>query len=637
MFSTVSVPLAKFSAAIAAYAFNVVTAQHDQKPFRVDTGSAVINHGQAITPALSQYAEALLRNYSAPGLSVGVVHLQDETPVFEFGAWGNRTENGDHVTPESLFEIGSTSKAFLATSLGILMDDFANGRNITLLPPNLDIFNWKSKVKDVLPGEWKLLDKWANEKARIKDILNHVSGLPRHDLSYEPGESPADVVRRLRYLKPTRELREEWQYNNQMYVVGAYIVEKYAGQSYPAFVKSRIFSPLNMTSSTFSGTKAEATGHLCHAFIDPYDPNGNGTDGSPKRRIPFWLSDKDQEGLLAGAGGIVSNTIDMTKWLATLLNKGIEPNTKTRIIPRDTFEQTTAAHVVVPSIPMSDSRLFQPVSGYGMGWLRYTDNGRELVTHSGGLPGFLTSVEFLPNEGLGFVSFVNSDAFYINGAITQAMVQNVFGPQAENVTVTSSGPFVAKAKGDMQLKTPPKSPALPIESYAGTYSNPAYGTFTLCTTSSNTAYCRAVLTNFTTVFPDEHPGTQSLYAAWRRIWISHFVLSPSSSLLSSEEPVRPDIQPNSNKHSFSLQAWSLFPKGYGKNKAPFATAAASPLPISAAFVVEDGANNTAGSALKPKVKGLGFPGGFEVPVTRDFIPDERLKEDSLVYFERIEE
>ncbi|KAI0070056.1 beta-lactamase/transpeptidase-like protein [Panus rudis PR-1116 ss-1] len=629
MFPSVSVPC--LAAIFVVFTLDV-TAQQVQ-PLSGDTGSAVLVHGNAITPALSQFAEALLNNQSAPGLSVGVVHLQNGTPTFEFGVWGNSTEDGHLVTPESLFEIGSTSKAFLATSMGILMDDFANGRNVTSLPPGLDLFNWKTKVKDILPGEWKLLDQWANDKASIRDILNHVSGLPRHDFSYEPGESPADGIRRLRYLKPTRELREEWQYNNQMYVVGAYIVGKYAGQPYPAFVKSRIFSPLNMTSSTFSGTEAAATGNLSHAFVVPYDPSGNGTNGTPKRRIPFWFSDEDEEGLLAGAGGIVSNAIDMTKWLATLLNKGIEPSTNTRIIPEETFEQTTTADVVANiTLPlMSDLASFQPVVGYGMGWIRFTLDGLELVTHDGAIPGFLSLVGFLPNEGLGFVSLINSDADGINEAIAQVLVKNALDPQAENNTDTLTEQISVKMKADLQVRSMSQSsPALSIESYAGTYSNTGYGTFTLCTASSNSTYCRDVLSNFTTVFPNEHPGSQSLYAAWPRVWSSHFILSPTSSPTS-------EAQMSTNKHLFSLQTMSLFPTGYGKNKAPFASAGSSPLPISAAFDVEESVENSAGAEPNlQKVKGLGLPEGFEIPPAGIVIPDERLKEDSLVYFERVE-
>lgn len=59
------------------------------------------------------------------------------------------------------------------------MDDFANGRNVTPLPPGLTTFDWDTKVKDILPNDWKLQDQWASNYASVRDILSHVSGLPR--------------------------------------------------------------------------------------------------------------------------------------------------------------------------------------------------------------------------------------------------------------------------------------------------------------------------------------------------------------------------------------------------------------------------------------------------------------------------
>lgn len=75
--------------------------------------------------------------------------------------------------------MASLSKAFLVSSMGILMNDFAAGRNSTPLPPDVEEFNWDTKVKDILPGQWGHSDPWTFEKASIRDILSHVSGLPR--------------------------------------------------------------------------------------------------------------------------------------------------------------------------------------------------------------------------------------------------------------------------------------------------------------------------------------------------------------------------------------------------------------------------------------------------------------------------
>jgi hypothetical protein len=122
------------------------------------------------------------------------------------------------------------SKAFTATAFGLIMDDFANGRNVTPLPGDLQELTWTTKIADLLPGDWKLMDPWASEAVGVRDALSHVSGLPRsvcmyhgncmlrilsrHDLSYARGESAIDLIHRMQYLRPAFELREKWHYTN---------------------------------------------------------------------------------------------------------------------------------------------------------------------------------------------------------------------------------------------------------------------------------------------------------------------------------------------------------------------------------------------------------------------------------------
>ncbi|KAF9233586.1 beta-lactamase/transpeptidase-like protein, partial [Melanogaster broomeanus] len=231
------------------------------------------------------FIEETLAAENMTGLSVAVVPKHGPP---EFHSWGYRTEDGDKITPDTLFHMGSVSKAFCATALGLLIDDFANGRNVTALPPGLTEITWHTRLKDLLP-EWQLMDEWASERANLRDILSHVSGLPRHDLSYGPLDTPHDFLTRLRYLRPAFELREQWSYNNIMYVVGAHIIATYADKPYTSFVEERIFSPLGMSSSTFSPEKAESSGKFSQGWTK---------DG---RRLPQWFSE-DTAFLFAGPG-----------------------------------------------------------------------------------------------------------------------------------------------------------------------------------------------------------------------------------------------------------------------------------------------------------------------------------------------
>lgn len=75
------------------------------------------------------------------------------------------------------------------------MDDYAHGRNKTPLPPGLTRFDWYTKVKDILPDDWKLMDEWATEKATVRDVLSHQSGLPRYIFILQDSLSHANSKR----------------------------------------------------------------------------------------------------------------------------------------------------------------------------------------------------------------------------------------------------------------------------------------------------------------------------------------------------------------------------------------------------------------------------------------------------------
>lgn len=71
--------------------------------------------------------------------------------------------------------------------MGILMDDFAQGRNVTSLPDGVDVFDWDTKIKELLPEEWVLMDEWIEKKANVRDALSHVTGMYRYVQSATSG------------------------------------------------------------------------------------------------------------------------------------------------------------------------------------------------------------------------------------------------------------------------------------------------------------------------------------------------------------------------------------------------------------------------------------------------------------------
>ncbi|KAI0774853.1 beta-lactamase/transpeptidase-like protein [Trametes elegans] len=502
---------------------------------------------KVITADVSAFVEDVLATSTIPGVSMGVVRLgTDKQPATELAAWGRRKEESDgrDLTPDTLFALASCSKAFVVVSVGQLMEDYTRGRNVTPLPAAVEVFNWDTRVADLLPGEWALQDDAASEKATLRDAFGHLTGLSRHDFSYRPGDGAADVVRRMRHLPPAYGLREQWAYNNQMYMVGAHIVAKYANVSYGSFVKSRIFEPLNMTSSTYSPSEARGTGRVTQTW----------TRGV--RRIPYWFPD-EVNGLFAGPGGAISSAKDMVKWLATLLNRGVDPNTNTTIVPKSTFANMTATRPI-QNDALAAGPEDPPVPSYGMGWFRLAHKGHDVVWHFGAIPGFSLLVAFLPGDNLGIVILANMDEKQDeNMSILFRVIDEALGlPRVmQPIASITDKPALSISEDDavVVLTSEPKALPLELDAYAGSYTNLAYGNITFCTPSSTSPYCKRVLHDFAPVetAANETLPRARLYAAWPRVWSTHIRLRHASG------------------NSFSLVFPGLFPRGYGANGTAF--------------------------------------------------------------------
>ncbi|PSR72066.1 hypothetical protein PHLCEN_2v12047 [Hermanssonia centrifuga] len=202
---------------------------------------------------------------------------------------------------------------------------------------------------------------------------------------------------------------------------------------------------------------------------------------------------------------------------------------------------------------------------------------------------------------------VNSDAGYeVLQAAGYSLVHNVLGfepPTSQNWASSLSPMYHSMPVHEDSTQSYPE-PELPLEAYEGTYSDPGYGAFTLCSPMSTSNYCWGVLTTFATVLT--HNDTPGLYAAWPRVWTSHLQIIP--------------VEGN----KFDLQAFTIFPEGYGKDKAPFVARIDGGYRYSGEFIVKGG-----------KVQGLAFPDGLDAESLPNADRDRPLEETAIVYFERV--
>ncbi|KAM5537317.1 hypothetical protein V8D89_009047 [Ganoderma adspersum] len=519
---------------LGALLASVVVASATQEVLKFDVPGFRQSNG-ILSPEWHAYIEQIRQNDSIPGVSIGVVRFgKDKNSEVQLASWGRKTEEGDGH--------GITSNAFLSTSVGLLIDDYAHGRNMTPLPECLTRFDWDTRIKDILPEEldWSLKpiegDDSATRNVKIKDVLGHVSGVPANDFTYLPGDTTESVIGRIGKLRPAYELREQYSYNNQFYILGAYLIEHYANTTYAEFVSERIFTPLGMSSSTLIPSVAAASGKLSQAWH------------KTGRRIPFWFDDHVAS-FIGGAGGVISNPEDMVKWLSVWLNEGVDPVSGQTVFPKDVYNAVTTAQTIIKGRPFA---IYDSLSGYGMGWARWAAGGIDIVHHTGGMPGFTSVVAFSPSHKLGVVVLVNTDEALAVFKILRKTLDDVLGTQLSETADSLAESFKTPSQqtpASQPMKVAP--PSLDWAAYTGAYtSDDGYLPVTLCSSQSTSAHCQTVVSDFAALDNPTALAT-SLYSAFPTVWASHLRLRHFSG------------------DTFNLTFTSLFPHGYGRNTSAF--------------------------------------------------------------------
>ncbi|KAJ6626811.1 beta-lactamase/transpeptidase-like protein [Mycena sp. CBHHK59/15] len=431
-----------------------------------------------LSPSLDAVIVDILKEFKTPGgVGVAVVHRTAQGNwKLESKGYGNATIGGDKVTSDTLFGIGSNSKLFDVLATGLLISNETLSLRIS----------WTSKIASIIPI-WKLMDPVASSESTILDLMSHRTGLPRHDLMAPLSDPVADVIARLRYLRPSADFREHFQYNNHMYTVLSYLPKALLNATYETYVRDNIFDPLGMDSTTFFFEEARKSGRLADGFFrdkanqteDPF------AQGIP-RAAPFWDRNPGTEGhAVSGAGGVISNAHDMAIWLHTLLTEGKSQSNES-VIPAAVVRKAATGLTVYK--PVAAFPELSPIV-YGGGQMRGTYRGYGRCEHGGSTPGFKSQVSRIPTQDLGVVVMSNEEDFGtpIMETIKYRIIDEVLQLEPidwmaryrANAIAQSRAPPALPRRKDAEL------PSVPFAALAGTYSHPAYGSFNFCLFSAN--------------------------------------------------------------------------------------------------------------------------------------------------------
>jgi len=417
-------------------------------PFALERG---VSRDKAAKEALAGFDEFInkaMKDWKVPGLAIGIVVEQE---VVYAKGFGRRNIKEDlPVTTKTLFAIGSCTKGFTTFLMGTLVDE---GK-----------LDWDKPVVNFLPN-FRLYDEYATAHITPRDLVTHRSGVPRHDLAWYNNLtiSRGEMVKRLRFLEPNKELRETYQYNNAMFTAAGYLAGKLAGSTWEDAVRSRIFEPLGMTHSNLSVADSQKT----EDFALPYKE-----DDDNIQRIPFRNID-----LVGPAGSINSCIEDMTKWLIVHLNGG-ELQGK-RVLKEATCKEMHTPQMAIAALPEEPHT---SPSSYALGWMTNAYRGHYRVGHGGAIDGFTASVTIFPYDRIGIVALANKSGTPFPGLVTQHAADRLLGLEKRDWNAEALAKREAFKKEEKKAEEKKKTlrkvgtkPAHPLEEYADDYEHPGYG------------------------------------------------------------------------------------------------------------------------------------------------------------------
>ncbi len=395
------------------------------------------------TKKLDQQIEQSFQDFELNGLSVLI--LKDGEIIFDKN-YGTR-DLKNPTSSNSLYNIASVTKAFTGACMAKLVYEKK--------------IKWDDLVIDYLP-DFKLADSYITNHLTIADLLTHRSGMGTFYgdlLWYETERSNEDILHRMRYLPVTNRFREQFGYQNNMYIVAAEILKKVTGQDWETYVSENILAPLGMTNTRTSGNKLEPDQELAHPII-----NHKVVDITMKR--PH------------AAASFFSSTSDLSHWAEMLLNHGIYKGDT--ILNPAIISDMMAGRTLLPVAGLK-KKAGANFSTYALGWNVWDYHGTPIVEHAGGMPGYISQLTLIPKYNMAFIILTNTLSSFPTALDLHLLAQIMDDQSTDWLALfkdyKAMGETADKVEEAKRLASRIEGthPRLDLSAYTGTYEDKMYG------------------------------------------------------------------------------------------------------------------------------------------------------------------
>ena len=328
---------------------------------------APVPPGEQDADEVDLYIKTSMARQHIPGLSLVVIR---DGKIIKSKAYGLASvELNVPARPETVYELASATKPFVATAIMLLVQD-----------GKISLEDKVSKFVVDAPDTWK--------GVTVRHLLTHTSGIKDYlgDLRRDfPHDTPPEKIVRAAIEAPLNFTPgEKWSYSNTGYVILGMIVRKVSGEPYDAFLEGRVFKPLGMADTRHDSPDEvipnRAVGYLWYGAGGLH--NGE--------FLKYQMTNH-------GDRGILSTALDLIKWDAALSSD--------RILTPSSMEAMWSR------VKLNDGSTF----GYGLGWFLEDVNGHRHVYHPGGAPGTATIISRYPDDRLTVILLANGGAAYVQG------------------------------------------------------------------------------------------------------------------------------------------------------------------------------------------------------------------------------
>ncbi len=392
---------------------------------------------QSLAPSLEQYIETNMKGFDVPGVAIGIV--SGDKLVYS-KAFGVRRKGGAPVDTRTIFQIGSTTKAFLSATMAIAVDK--------------GVVKWDDRVIDLDP-DFQMHDPWVTREFRFFDLLAQRSGMPPYanDAFGLLGFDRTTLIRSLRHVEPVSSFRSAFAYTNITHILASRILAQLDGAAdWNAVLQSQILDPLGMKDTTYSAAAIEASAN--HAEGYRYTAAGS-VDAPFEQLFPYDFD---------GAGDINSNIGDMAKWVSLQLAGGTHEGKQIVSAANLTYTHT-------PKVALNDKL------SYAMGWVvEQTPNGN-IVWHNGGTTAFGAFVGLQLDRKVAVVVLSNQTNVGMPDAVGLWTLDRLLGnPVVDYAAQRLAAAKAADAAAAKQFARPDNpEPSPPLAALAGEFESAAFG------------------------------------------------------------------------------------------------------------------------------------------------------------------